>query len=146
MTFQTLQALEWISAHPVSAAQLNLADTLQRSGRTAIGSRDRITVVGAIRRLRQFLLRGSARAESYRFGGLEIEDETKALRLLRPFRRLCRDEAPRQETLKLIGVTRGVIGDNSCLPNYGRGLYFESEDRCIECRISLRHSTAGAPL
>jgi hypothetical protein len=59
---------------------------------------------------------------------------------------LCRDEAPRQEALKLIGVTRGVIGDNSCLPDYGRGLYFESEGRRIECYVSLRHGTIGAPL
>jgi hypothetical protein len=43
---------------------------------------------------------------------------------------LCRDEASRQRALKL-GVIRDVVGNNSGLPNDGRGLYFKSEGRCI---------------
>jgi hypothetical protein len=39
---------------------------------------------------------------------------------------LCRDEASRQRALKL-GVIRDVVGNNSGLPNDGRGLYFKSE-------------------
>jgi hypothetical protein len=86
----------------------------------------------------------SARSGSYRIGGLELEDKAEARWLLeRPFRMLCRDEASR---LALIGVIRDVVGDDSGLPNDGRGLHFKSEGRCIECRISLHHSTAGAPL